>query len=116
MDDAVVAEGWVVKTSLLAVPAEMVNAGEVVVAVRVPLAAVKTLFVPTRSIFRPFPVKSATPATAFMLTVPPRVPAPVVKLKVTDAVEVVIVFPAASSMVTTGWVANAVDEAVVAEG
>ena len=80
----------------------MVNAGEVVATVSAPLVAVKTLFVPMRSIFKPLPVKSAIPATALMLTVPPRVPAPVVKLSVTERVEVVTVFPAASSIVTTG--------------
>ena len=102
MDDAVVAEGCVVKASLAGVPAVIVNAGEVVPTVRVPLVAVKTLFVPAISIFKPLPEKSATPATAFILTVPPSVPVPVVKLKVMDAVEAVTVFPAASSTVTTG--------------
>ena len=91
-----------VKTSLAGVPAEIVNAGEVVPTVRAPLVAVSTLSVPAVSILRPLPEKLATPATAFILTVPPRVPAPVVKLRVMDRVEVVTVFPAASSIVTTG--------------
>ena len=83
-------------------PAEIVKAGEVVPTVSAPLVAVKTLSVPVTSIFKPLPEKFAIPATAFMLTVPPSVPAPVVKLNVTDAVEVVTVFPAASSTVTMG--------------
>ena len=84
----------------------MVNAGAVVAVTEprrgIVVAAVKTLSVPTASILRPFPEKFAIPATAFMLTVPPSVPAPVVKLNVTERVEVVTVFPAASSIVTTG--------------
>ena len=102
MEDAVDKEGWVVKASFVAAPAVIVNAGEVVATVSAPLVAVRTLLVPTRSIFRPFPVKSAIPATALMLTVPPSVPVPVVRLRVTLAVEVVTVFPAASSTVTIG--------------
>ena len=89
-------------TNLVATPDEIVNAGDVVPTVSPPQLAVKALLVPARSIFRPFPEKSATPDTALMLTVPPKVPVPVVRLKVMEREEEVTVFPAASSMVTTG--------------
>ena len=68
---------------------------------------------------RPSPVKSATPATALIEVVPPRVPGPVVRVSPTLAVESVpdvTVFPNWSSIVTTGCCENATPSTVLAEG
>jgi hypothetical protein len=54
----------------------------------------------------PTPLKVATPATAFTVTVP-TVVAPVFTDIVTSAVLPVTVLPTASRTVTTGWVVKA---------
>ena len=53
-------------------------------------------------------VNVAIPATALTVVVPPNVPPEAVT--VTEAVEVVIVFPAASTTRTTGWVPKRLPE------
>ena len=68
-------------TSLVAAAAVMANAGLVVAEVSPLAAAVKTLLTPARLMFSPLPTKSATPLTAVMLVVPPRVPVPVVRVR-----------------------------------
>ena len=98
----VLAEGCVTTANWLATAAVITNAG-LVVAVRAPAVIVadivNTLLAPTRLIERLFPVKSATPATAVVVTVPERVPLPVVNVTVTTrvaSVPVVTTFPKAS--------------------
>jgi hypothetical protein len=111
-----------VNTNWLAAAGVIVNAG-LVVAVFVPAAtvavAVSTLSAPTKSIFKPLPAKSATPATAFIDAVPVRLPVPVVFVSATLTVEsapVVTTLPNASSIFTTGWVANTTPATVLADG
>ena len=60
--------------------------------------------------FKPLPVKFATPATACSVIVPPKVPPPgfVPMATVTVDVSVVTVLPPASCTVTTGCVIQAV--------
>ena len=112
----VLADGLIVNPSLDAAAAVIVNAGDVVADVRPDAAAVKTLLLPVRSMFRPLPEKSATPFTAFIDVVPPKVPVPVVSVRVIEFVAPVTVLPPASWTVTTGCVAKATPATVLADG
>jgi hypothetical protein len=112
----VAGEATTVDVDALTAPGVILNAGLVVAVAKLPEVAVNTLSEPTKSILNPLPLKSATPATAFIVTVPPNAPEPVVRLNVTDAVELVTVLPLASCIVTTGCVAKATPDAVLADG
>jgi hypothetical protein len=77
------------------------------------------LSIPTKFTFKPFPLKSATPATAFIDVVPPKVPDPVLNVKTTLAVAsepVVTVLPYVSWIVTIGCVAKATPATVLELG
>src|SRR5450759_3182814 len=102
----------VVNASLAGAPAVMVML-LLTVEVSDPSVAL-SLQVPALSMAQP--VNLAIPVTAGVgLVAQVKVaPAGVVKVSVTELVSVVVVFPAASLMVTTGWVARAVSLVAVA--
>ena len=65
--------------------------------------------------FRVKPVNVTTPATAFKVVVPARVPVPLI-VTVTESVNVLTRFPLASVIQMTGWVASAVPTVAVVDG
>ena len=82
-----------------------VNAAGVKVSVKAPAVPVMTKL-----------VKVATPATAAMVVVPLSVPLPVAIEATTFPVKLVTVLPDASTILMTGWVANADPLVAVVDG